>query len=230
MRANQTQIENFYRQFCTETFDDTGRLTDFSVRYPDNFNFAYDVVDAMADLDPDRIAMEWCNKAGAKKTITFGQMKAESNRFANVFLSHGIGKGDFVMLILKRHYEYWYATLALHKIGAILIPATNMLTVKDIVYRIEKAGIKAIVCTNEGSVADFVAEAAEKTHLPLRFIVRESRPGFIPLTKEAEAASASLHDGLLHVGYDRRTQGGLPRLHLSAGPHHHRQALAEGAG
>lgn len=192
MQQDQITIENFYRQFCTETFDEKGRLTDFTVNYPENFNFAYDVVDVMAKMDPDRIAMEWCNKAGDRKTITFGEMKEYSDRYAGVFLAHGIGKGDFVMTILKRHYEYWYATLALHKIGAILIPATNMLTVKDIVYRVNKAKIKAIVCTNEGDVADFVAEAAGKTDLAQMYIVREDRPGFINLTAEAEAASPVL--------------------------------------
>lgn len=185
-------IENFYRQYCTETYDEAGRLVGFDIQYPDNFNFAYDVVDRLAEMDPDRIAMEWCNKAGDRKTITFGEMVEYSNRYANVFLSHGIGKGDYVMTILKRHYEYWFTTLALHKIGAILIPATNMLTVKDMVYRINKANIKAIICTNEGEVAEFVKEAYEKTDLEQMYIVREDREGMINLTDEAEKASSHL--------------------------------------
>lgn len=187
------EIANFYKQFCTETFDDSGKLIDFEIHYPDNFNFAYDVIDKMAEIAPDRLALEWCNKAGDKASFTFGQMKELSDKTANVFLSHGIGKGDFVMTILKRHYEYWYVTLALHKIGAILIPATNMLTVKDMVYRINAANIKAIVCTNEGQVAEFATQAqAQCPQLEQLYLVREKREGFIPFTDEVEAASSEL--------------------------------------
>lgn len=197
-----SEIENFYRQFCTETFDEAGRLTDFQIHYPDNFNFAYDVVDKLAEMTPDRVAMEWCNKAGEHRTLTFAQMKEYSNRYANVFLAHGIAKSDYVMTILKRHYEYWFATLALHKIGAVLIPATNMLTAKDLIYRINKAGIKAIVCTNEGDVVDHVKAAAEATALEQLYIVREDREGMINLTAEAEAASDRL-DRIENSALDR---------------------------
>jgi acetyl-CoA synthetase len=119
-------------------------------------------------------------------------MKKMSDRYAKVFLAHGIGKGDFVMTILKRHYEYWFTTLALHKIGAILIPATNMLTVKDMIYRINKVQIKAVVCTNEDKVADFVKEAQKKTNLEQVYLVRQDREGFINLTKEAEDSVSGL--------------------------------------
>lgn len=186
-------INQFYKQFCTETFDESGKLTHFDIHYPDHFNFGYDVVDKLAEIAPDRIAMEWCNKACERRTFTFGQLKTLSDKAANVFRAHGIGKGDAVMVILKRHYEYWYVSVALHKIGAVLIPATNMLTVKDIVYRVNAACIKAIVCTNEGQVAQFVEEAQAKCPaLEQKYIVRERREGYIPLTDEIETASAEL--------------------------------------
>ncbi len=187
------EIADFYKQFCTETINANGTLTHFEVNYPTDFNYGYDVIDRIAEMDPNRTALVWCNKAGAKRSFTFGDIKRLSDKAANVFLAHGIQKGDFVMTILKRHYEYWYITIALHKIGAILIPATNMLTVKDMVYRINAANIKAMVCTNEGQVAEYAAAAkAQCPQLSQLYIVREKREGFISLTDEIEAASAEL--------------------------------------
>ncbi|MBE5781208.1 MAG: acetyl-CoA synthetase [Clostridiales bacterium] len=133
----------------------------FSINVPEKFNFAYDVVDEIAAMDPDRLAMIWVNEAGEEHRFTFQDMKEQSNRCANYFASLGIGKGDRVMLILKRHYEFWFSILALHRLGAVVIPATNLLMEKDVAYRIEAADITAVVCTRDGQVADEVKKAVE---------------------------------------------------------------------
>lgn len=171
-----------YQRFCTEEFDENGTLTGFSIRCPDNFNFAYDVVDEMARTEPDREALVWCNVAGDERRFTFGEMKELSDRAAVFLRKAGVGKGDRVMLMLKRHHEYWYTILALHKLGAVAVPATHMLTVKDIVYRVQSASIKAVVCTPEGEVADYVAEAQKVCPtLAVKVIVRQPKEGFLLL-------------------------------------------------
>ena len=131
----------------------------FQVTVPENFNFAYDVVDELARLTPERRALVWCNERGEEACFTFAQMKRQSDKAAAFFRSLGIGKGDPVMLILKRRYEFWFCLLALHKLGAITIPATHQLTAKDIVYRNHAAGVKLIVTVNEPDVVAHVEEA-----------------------------------------------------------------------
>ena len=138
---------SIYKNFCTETFDRDGVLTGFSVHCPENFNFGYDVVDRLADMTPGKTALVWCNTENEEHIFTFDDIKTYSNKMANVFRAAGIGRGDRVMVILKRHYEYWFAAIALHKLGAVMIPATHMLTVSDLVYRIEASRVKGIICT-----------------------------------------------------------------------------------
>jgi len=134
-------------------------MQNFKILIPDNFNFAYDIVDAIADKEPEKIAMVWCDDKGAEASFTFGQMRSYSNRAANYFKYLGIRKGDPVMLILKRRYEYWFSVLALNKIGAIAIPATHLLTTKDLVYRNNAADIKAIITVAESDVIKHVDES-----------------------------------------------------------------------
>ena len=122
---------SIYKRFCQETLDENGTLTDISLHYPETFNFAYDVVDAIAAETPERRAMVWCNAENEERIFTFSDVKEQSNRMANAFRAAGLKKGDRVMLVLKRHYEYWFAVLALHKLGITAIPATHMLTVSD---------------------------------------------------------------------------------------------------
>lgn len=124
-----------YPNFCKEAFDDNGVLCDFTLDYPDNYNFGYDVVDEMARIAPSQRAMVWCNTEGDHREFTFDDISRLSNRAANVFRANGVKKGDKVLVILKRNYEYWYVAPALHKLGAIMIPATHMLTVDDLVCR-----------------------------------------------------------------------------------------------
>ena len=140
-------LEKFLKQTSFQDNEDYREHLEFIV--PERFNFAYDVMDAWAEECPDALALWWVNDKGDNRRISFGEMKELTDRTAAYFSSLGIGSGDMVMLILKRRLEFWLSVLALHKIGAITIPATHMLTSKDIVYRNRKAHIKAIVCVGD---------------------------------------------------------------------------------
>jgi acetyl-CoA synthetase len=133
--------------------------SNFKIKIPDNFNFAYDVVDEYARLEPEKAALVWVNDEGNHRNFTYRELKKKSDETASWFQASGIGHGDKVMLILKRRYEFWFATLALHKIGATAIPATHLLTEKDIIYRCNAAEIKALVCVGEENVINHVEKA-----------------------------------------------------------------------
>jgi acetyl-CoA synthetase len=150
-------IERFLKQTSFKDNEDYARNLQFTV--PENFNFAYDVMDRWAEEAPDDNAIMWVSETGEEKNITFLQLKEESDKTASYLMELGIGRGDMVMLILKRHYEFWIATMALHKIGAVAIPATHMLTSHDIIYRNNKAGIRGIICVGEDYVLNQVAKA-----------------------------------------------------------------------
>ena len=180
---------SIYKKYCTEQFDGNGRLSDIRFHYPDNFNFGYDVVDAIARQDPGKRAMVWCNSEGDERIFTFGDISRLSNRAANVLRAAGIGRGDHVMVCLKRHYEYWFTAVALQKLGAVLIPVTHMLTVSDIVYRMGCIAIKAVICTPTGGIAGRMAEAAALTAPGCKFFtVRRALPGYEDLTAAMEQA------------------------------------------
>lgn len=162
----------------------------FEIIIPENFNFAYDVVDETANNTPDKIAMVWCDDKGSEATFTFGQMKYFSDKAANFFKSVGIRKGDPVMLILKRHYEFWFCTLALNKIGAITIPATHLLSTKDIVYRNNAADIKMIVCIPDLLVIQHIEESETKSPtLKHKVLIGETREGWLNFTDGIEKSS-----------------------------------------
>jgi acetyl-CoA synthetase len=131
----------------------------FSVKIPEQFNFAYDVMDELAAQKPGETAMVWCDELGAEAAFTYDDMKRLSNQAAHVFTAAGIGKGDPVMLILKRRWEYWPILLALHKLGAIGIPATHLLTAKDIIYRCDAADVAGIVCVDDPELMYRIDEA-----------------------------------------------------------------------
>lgn len=131
----------------------------FKIKVPENFNYGYDVVDAWAAENPEKKAMCWTNDRGEHVDFTFADMKRYSDMTASYFQSLGIGRGDMVMLILKRRYEFWFSIIALHKLGAVVIPATHLLTKKDIVYRANAADIKMIVCAGESVILKHVADA-----------------------------------------------------------------------
>ena len=153
-------LEKFLKQTSFQDNEDYREHLEFIV--PERFNFAYDVMDAWAEECPDALALWWVNDKGDNRRISFGEMKELTDRTAAYFSSLGIVSGDMVMLILKRRLEFWLSVLALHKIGAITIPATHMLTSKDIVYRNRKAHIKAIVCVGDTYVLEQVEKASQQ--------------------------------------------------------------------
>ena len=157
---------SIYRKFCRETLNDRGGLERLELSYPENFNFGYDVVDAIAAQTPEKPALVWCNTENEEHVFTFRDIEENSNRMANVFRDAGIRRGMRVMLGLKRHYEYWFAVVALHKLGAVAIPATHMLTVSDYVYRIRQSHADAIVCTPQDHVPENLLQAVEEAGEP----------------------------------------------------------------
>ncbi len=178
--VNRTDF-NSYEEFKSE----------FKINIPDNFNFAYDVVDETALRTPDKTAMVWCDDNGNEAIFTFGQMKYFSDKAANFFRSAGIRKGDPVMLILKRHYEFWFCTLALNKIGAITIPATHLLSTKDIIYRNNAADIRMIVCIPDPMVIEHIEESESLSPtLKYKVVVGLEREGWLNFTDGIEKSSA----------------------------------------
>ena len=153
--------KRIYRNFIDRVVED-GLLKKISFKGEENFNFAFDVVDALADQQPEKLAMLHISEDMTERRFTFQDVKKESARAANYFKSLGIQRGDRVMLVLKRHYQYWFAMMGLHKLGAVAIPATNQLLEKDFSYRFTAANVKAILCTADGSVSDAVDAAAAK--------------------------------------------------------------------
>ncbi len=166
----------------------------YQILVPEKFNYGFDVVDEMARLAPEQKALVWTNPQGEERIYNFAQMKEGSDRAANYLRGLGIQKGDKVMLILKRHYEYWFILVALHKLGAVAIPATHLLTEKDISYRANAAEVKMIICTSEGEVAQHVEAAMPKSPTVEKLvIVRGSeRPGWFNFHEGWEAASPNL--------------------------------------
>lgn len=152
--SKTNMVERFLEQTSFTSEEDFRQHLRF--RIPENFNFAYDVMDQWAEESPDKLAIIWTNDQGAERKTTFAQLKHETDQAASYLQTLGIGRGDMVMLILKRRYEWWLAMLALHKLGAIAIPATHMLTTKDIVYRNNRASVKAIICVDEPYVVEQV--------------------------------------------------------------------------
>ncbi|WP_432704033.1 AMP-binding protein [Methanothermobacter thermautotrophicus] len=177
-------INEFVNRVEFDSYEDF--RDNFRINVPENFNFAYDVVDRYAEIEPDKVALVWCNDHGEEKRITFGELRDLSSRAANFFTREGIQKGDTVMLTLKARYDFWYALLGLHRIGAIAIPATHMLKEKDIVYRIREADIKMVVCIAEDGVPEvFEGAIAELGSDTRRVLVGDTdRDGWINLRKE----------------------------------------------
>ncbi len=184
---------SIYKNYCREYFDADGRLEKLEFDYPADFNFGYDVVDAIASESPEKKALVWCNTENEERIFTFADIREQSNRAANVLAAAGIKKGDRVLVILKRHYEYWFVAVALHKLGAVLIPATHMLTVGDFEYRIEASKASAVVCTPQNDVPRKIGEALKHTTAsPVLWCVHSDEAGFRNLTREMEGASGEV--------------------------------------
>ena len=174
-------VENFVE--ATEDYE--GRLVSMSFKNEDSFNFAYDVVDAVADKSPNKLAMLHVSKDKTERRFTFRDMKHGSARTANYLKSLGIQKGDKVMVVLKRHYQFWFTILALHKLGAIAIPATHQLLEHDFEYRFKAAHVKAIVCTADDNTPDHVDAAAESYgELAVKVLVGGKRDGWHSFDEE----------------------------------------------
>ena len=177
-RREPDKKKRIYRQFIDRVMED-GVLKEISFKGEEKFNFAFDIVDALGRQQPEKLAMLHLSEDGTERRFTFQDMKKESARVANYFKAMGIRRGDRVMLVLKRHYQYWFAVLALHKLGAVAIPATNQLLEKDFAYRFRAGKVSAILCTADGSVADEVDAAARQCpELKHRIVVGGKRVGW----------------------------------------------------
>lgn len=183
-------LEKFLKRVDFDSHEDF--INNYSIEVPEDFNFAYDVVDEWARVEPDKTALCWTNDRGLHIDLTFGDMKELSDKTALFFQDLGIGKGDMVMLIMKRNIEFWQTIIALHKIGAVPIPATHLLTDLDIVYRNNAAGVKAIVASEDESLPDHVDSAmSESPTVKYRIIVGErERKDWINFGEAVEKASA----------------------------------------
>ena len=195
-------IERFLTQTRFTSEEDYREHLHFNI--PENFNFAYDVMDVWAEEQPDKVALIWTNDEGEEKIFTFADLKRESDQTAAYFASLGIGHGDMVMIILKRRYEWWLTMLALHKLGAIAIPATHMLTKHDIVYRNNRASVRAIVCVGEDYVLTQVSDAMSEspTVQTLISVGPEAPDGFHDWHKEWQNAPAFVRPNHVNTNDD----------------------------
>ena len=189
-RTRKDKSERIYSKFIDITEDENGTPTEIKFKNTEKFNFAFDLVDELAKKEPEKLAMLHISKDGTERRITFTDVKKASNKCANYFKSLGIKKGDRVMLVLKRHYQFWYAMIGLNKLGAIAIPATNQLQEHDFEYRFKSAGVSAIICTADGDTAHQVDIAAQNCpELKHKMIVNGSRDGWRNFDEEYELYS-----------------------------------------
>ena len=207
--------QRVYQRFITPV-EENGMLRDISFHNADRFNFAFDIVDALAEKCPDKLAMLHVDSNKAERRFSFGEISRMSNKAANYFKSLGIKRGDRVMLVLKRHYPFWFAILGLHKLGAIAIPASNQLVEHDFSYRFQAAGVSAILCTADGDTAQEVDFAAETCPgLTMRVLVGGKREGWrcfdeeFPLFSETfpRPADAACGDDLMLMFFTSGTTG-----------------------
>ncbi|MBR1863590.1 MAG: AMP-binding protein [Ruminococcus sp.] len=178
---------DFYEQFIEEGFDDKGQLCSFSLKLKEDFNFGYDVIDELARRCPHKKMLHWVNDHGGDVEFDYEQMSRLTNKCANMLLDHGVKKGDMVLAVLKRHYEFWILAYGLIKIGAVLIPATSQLMPKDYIYRFNAAGVKYICATYFDEVADRIDTACGKYDgIKEKFICRGKKDGWTDFMEELE--------------------------------------------
>ncbi len=195
-------------------------FNNFQIVVPDDFNFAFDVLDEIARTEPDKLALMWAHEDGREKRMTFGEISELSKRAANVLSDLGIKKGDAVMLVLRRHYTFWVAIMALHRIGAVAVPATHLLTKKDIVYRCESAEIKMIIASGDGAFTKNAEEALPECPTVARVMavdgVREGWLDFEKLVSEAlpdfpRPEAPFLRDEIMLMYFTSGTSG-MPKM------------------
>ncbi|HHU63625.1 MAG TPA: AMP-binding protein [Clostridiales bacterium] len=190
-------------------------VENYKVKVPENFNFAYDVVDKIAEKNPDKTAIVWCNDLGEEKRITFLELKEYSNRAANFFKSTGVRKGDRVMVILKSRYEFWYCILGLHKLGAVCVPATHMLKTRDIVYRLNAADIKMVISVAMDGILDSIDEAQKQSpSLLYKSVVGGDRKGWINFNEKLETSEKVFERP---VGDEGTTNSDMSLLYFTSG-------------
>lgn len=185
-------MNHILKQYCPriefDSYEDF--FENFQINVPEVFNFGFDVVDEWARVEPEKRALVWCDDADEERTFTFADLSRLSNQAANAFRALGIGKGDVVMMILRRRWEYWVCAVALCKLGATIIPASLQLTKKDIVYRAESAQVKMMICVNDDYVCGQTELACpEAPSIQQRIIVAGERDGWTPFSELVDGAS-----------------------------------------
>ena len=213
-----TLYQRFLRKPEFGSYEDF--LHNFRINVPENFNFAYDVLDVIAEEEPDKRALQWAHMDGRERAFTFAEIARLSKQAANLFVRLGIQKGDKVMLVLRRHYTFWIAIMALCRIGAVAVPATHLLTKKDIVYRANCAGIKMVVTSAEGCFAASCEEAMpDCPTVEKLLIVDGAREGWLDfealLAEESDEfprpAEPLRHDDIMLLYFTSGTSG-MPKM------------------
>ncbi len=221
--------DRIYRKYIDVTEDENGTPTSIQFKNTEQFNFSFDLIDILADREPDKLAMLHISRDLEERRFTFKDLKRGSNQCANYFKSLGIKKGDRVMLILKRHYQFWFAMLGLNKLGAVAIPAPNQLLQHDLDYRFGAAGVRAIICTADGEVSDHVDRAAQNhPELEFKLMVNGSKEGWRTFDEEyplysshfARTEDAACGDDLLLMFFTSGTSG-YPKI----AAHNHKYPL-----
>lgn len=162
-------MEPLYTRYIQETFGPDGQVTDWHYQYEDNFNYAYDIIDVLAQETPTKLAMLWRNDRGAETKLTLEDLSVMSSRMANLFRSHGLKRGDVILTALRSHWSWWIVALAAHKLGAVLAPCYYLLTEQDFLYRMTKAKVRCVVTCRENGADQRVFAAAEQAGVPVRF-------------------------------------------------------------
>ena len=213
-----TLYQRFLRKPEFGSYEDF--LHNFRINVPENFNFAYDVLDVIAEEEPDKRALQWAHMDGRERAFTFAEISRLSKQAANLFVRLGVQKGDKVMLVLRRHYTFWIAIMALCRIGAVAVPATHLLTKKDIIYRANSAGIKMVVTSAEGCFAASCEDAlSECPTVEKLLIVDGEREGWLDfealLAEESDEfprpAEPLKHDDIMLLYFTSGTSG-MPKM------------------
>ena len=196
-------MRKIYKRYADELYNEDGLLAYFKLHWPADYNFAYDVVDDIAGAEPDRPAMVWCNPEGEEHLLSFADLKYWSDKTANFLASASVQKGDLVLVILRRHYQFWFVALALHKLGAVLVPATFMLKEHDVAYRVNSAGVKTVICTDVGDIAETIDNSlADCPGLETRILVNGGGGG-LGARSGADDRQLSGPDGICSLGAER---------------------------
>ena len=180
------QVKDYYKRFVTEGYDENGILNKFEINAPENYNFGYDIIDKFGELEPDRPALLHVSLDEKVTKFSYKELSDLSTQAANLFASKGIKKGDKVMLVLKRNYQFWYAIIGLIKLGAVVIPATHLLTTHDFTYRFKSAGVKGVVATGHNpDIEKYIDEAEAELGVKLeKFIANGEKEGWYSFDEE----------------------------------------------